>query len=114
VDSTKEVEAPSRAVTHIQKTAPAPPAETAATTPTRLPMPTRVAVETTRVWKDERLSLFWFFSQTAEIISRNRRTGSSRVRRVKNTPAVSSSTTISEIPTPPAMGSTNQSPQRKR
>ena len=49
VDSTKEVEAPSRAVTHIQNTAPAPPADTAATTPTRLPMPTRVAVETMSV-----------------------------------------------------------------
>ena len=31
---------------HIQNTAPAPPAEIAATTPTRFPMPTRVAVET--------------------------------------------------------------------
>ena len=79
-----------------------------------MPIPTRVAVETMRVWNDERLSLLWFFSQTAEIISRNSRTGSRRVRRVKNTPAVSSSTTISEIPTPPAMGSTNKSPQRKR
>ena len=39
----------SRAVTHIQNTAPAPPADTAATTPTRLPMPTRVAVETMSV-----------------------------------------------------------------
>ena len=29
-----------------------PPADTAATTPTRLPMPTRVAVETMRVWND--------------------------------------------------------------
>ena len=77
-------------------------------------MPTRVAVETMRVWNDERLSLLWFFSQTAEIISRNSRTGSRRVRRVKNTPAMSSNTTISEIPTPPAMGSTNKSPQRKR
>lgn len=32
------------AVIHIQKTAPAPPAETAATTPTRFPIPTLVAV----------------------------------------------------------------------
>ena len=34
---------------YIQNTAPAPPADTAATTPTRLPMPTRVAVETMSV-----------------------------------------------------------------
>ena len=34
---------------HNQNTAPAPPADTAATTPTRLPMPTRVAVETMSV-----------------------------------------------------------------
>lgn len=74
------MDAPSKAVTHIQNTAPAPPADTAATTPTRFPMPTRVAVETMRVWNDERLSLLWFFSQTAEIISRNSRTGSRRVR----------------------------------
>ena len=38
---------PIRAVTHIQNTAPAPPADTAATTPTRFPIPTRVAVDTT-------------------------------------------------------------------
>ena len=37
-----------------------------------------------------------FFSQTAASISRNSRTGSSRVRRVKNTPAVSSRMTINE------------------
>ena len=34
---------------HIQNTAPAPPAETAATTPTRFPIPTRVAVGTISV-----------------------------------------------------------------
>ena len=96
VDSTKEVEAPSRAVTHIQNTAPAPPTDTAATTPTRLPMPTRVAVDTTSVWKDERPLPLSFFSQTAASISRNSRTGRSLVRRVKNTPAVSSKMTINE------------------
>ena len=51
--STKAVEEPKRAVTHIQNTAPAPPAEMAATTPTRFPMPTRVAVAMIRVWKPE-------------------------------------------------------------
>ena len=96
VDSTKEVEAPSRAVTHIQNTAPAPPTDSAATTPTRLPMPTRVAVDTISVWKDERPLPLSFFSQTAASISRNSRTGRSLVRRVKNTPAVSSRMTINE------------------
>ena len=38
---------PISAVTHIQNTAPAPPAEIAATTPTRFPIPTLVAVDTT-------------------------------------------------------------------
>ena len=90
------MDAPSRAVTHIQNTAPAPPTDTAATTPTRLPMPTRVAVDTTSVWKDERPLPLSFFSQTAASISRNKRTGSRRVRRVKNTPAVSSRMTIKE------------------
>ena len=42
----KAVEELRMAISHIQNTAPAPPAEMAATTPTRLPMPTRVAVET--------------------------------------------------------------------
>ena len=57
--------------------------------------------------------MLWFFSQTAAIISRNSRTGSSRVRRVKNTPAVSSSTAISEMPMPPPTGRVNKSPQSK-
>ena len=49
VASIKAVDEPIIAVTHIQKTAPAPPAEIAATTPTRFPIPTRVAVETISV-----------------------------------------------------------------
>ena len=49
VPSTNAVEEPISAVTHIQNTAPAPPAEIAATTPTRFPMPTLVAVETLSV-----------------------------------------------------------------
>ena len=57
--------------------------------------------------------MLWFFSQTAAIISRNSRTGSSRVRRVKNTPAVSSNTAISEMPMPPPTGRVNKSPQSR-
>ena len=77
------VDDPISAVTHIQKTAPAPPADTAATTPTRLPIPTRVAVETIRVWKEDRLFLSCFFSTSACTISGNRRIGRKRVRIVK-------------------------------
>ena len=78
-------------------------------------MPTRVAVDTTRVWKEERpLALACFFSQTAASISRNSRTGSSRVRKVNQIPAVNSSTTISEMPMPPPTGSVNRSPHSRR
>ena len=78
-------------------------------------MPTRVAVETIRVWKEESpLVPDCFFSHTAAIISRNRRTGSSRVRKVNQMPAVSSSTTIKEMPMPPAMGRVNRSPHKRR
>ena len=102
------------AVTHIQNTAPAPPAETAATTPTRLPMPTRVAVEMISVWKEERPSLPCFFSHTAAIISRNSRTGKRRVRQVNQMPAVNSSTTMKEMPMPPPSGMVNRSPHSRR
>ncbi len=80
----KAVDEPMMAVTHIQNTAPAPPAEMAATTPTRLPMPTRVAVDTINVCKTDRALFFSFFlPRTAPTISLNRRTGSTRVRMVK-------------------------------
>jgi hypothetical protein len=36
-----EVDAPSNAITHIQNTAPGPPAAMAVATPAMLPMPTR-------------------------------------------------------------------------
>lgn len=87
--STKAVEEPKRAVTHIQNTAPAPPAEMAATTPTRFPMPTRVAVAMIRVWKPE-MEFFWEevrFSSAVFSISGKRRTGRKRVRAVKKIPA---------------------------
>ena len=50
----KAVAEPSSAVTHIQNNAPAPPAERAATIPTRFPIPTRVAVDTISAWSAER------------------------------------------------------------
>ena len=53
-------------------------------TPTRLPMPTRVAVDTINVCKTDRALFFSFFlPRTAPTISLKRRTGSTRVRMVK-------------------------------
>ena len=81
----KAVEEPIRAVTHIQNTAPAPPAEIAATTPTRFPMPTRVAVETISAWTPEMVcwEVGFRFSTVMRSISGNSRTGRKRVRMVK-------------------------------
>ena len=77
------VDDPIKAVTHIQNTAPAPPAETAATTPTRFPIPTRVAVETISVWNVDRLSLCSFLASNARTISGKSRIGKNFVRIVK-------------------------------
>ena len=53
VDSTKAVEAPMRAMTHIQNTAPGPPTAMAVATHARFPVPTLVATDTAKAWKDE-------------------------------------------------------------
>ena len=104
-----------RAVTHIQNTAPAPPAEMAATTPIRLPMPTRVAVETISACTPEMASLPGRFSAVTRSISGNIRTGKNRVRTVKNRPAGISSSTSSETPRlpPPGSESTKRSPHSR-
>ena len=49
VPSTKAVALPSRAVIHIQNTAPMPPTQMAVEMPAMLPVPTREAVDTIRV-----------------------------------------------------------------
>ena len=74
-----------RAISHIQNTAPAPPAEMAATTPMRFPMPTRVAVETIRACTPEMASLSAprLSSSVTRIISGKRRKGSPLVRMVR-------------------------------
>ena len=79
------VDEPTSAITHIQNTAPAPPAEMAATTPTRFPMPTRQAVETISACTPEipSRSVFLLFSRVTLIISGNIRNGRNRVRIVK-------------------------------
>ena len=53
VDSTKAEAPPIIAVTHIQNTAPAPPAHMAVATPMILPVPTRDAVETISAPKED-------------------------------------------------------------
>lgn len=71
----KAVAEPSSAVTHIQNNAPAPPAERAATIPTRFPIPTRVAVDTISAWSaGERatfVSGFGLFQQRAQHIRKH-------------------------------------------
>ena len=104
------------AVSHIQNTAPAPPAEIAATTPTRFPMPTRVAVETIRDWREESEPPFApFFSSMARSMSGNRRMGRKRVRRVNQIPVGIRRITRSDSPRepPPGRGMTNKSPHKK-
>ena len=53
VDSTNAVAEPMSAITHIQNTAPGPPMAIAVATPARLPVPTRVATDTAKAWKEE-------------------------------------------------------------
>ena len=74
---------------HIQNKAPAPPAEIAATTPTKFPIPTRVAVETIKACKPEieSFSDFLLCEIVIRNISGNKRKGRKRVRMVKYKPA---------------------------
>ena len=53
VDSTNADAEPNRAMSHIQNTEPGPPMVMAVATPARLPVPTRVATETAKAWKDD-------------------------------------------------------------
>ena len=48
-----EVEAPRKAISHIQNTAPGPPSAIAVATPPMLPMPTRPARDIMSDWNDE-------------------------------------------------------------
>ena len=100
--------------------APAPPAEIAATTPTRFPIPTRVAVETISVCNADNVllwlspSAFLFFSNNVCSISGNRRMGRNLVRIVNQIPAGISIITSRESrkELPPGSGSTIQSPHK--
>src|SRR3546814_1487135 len=48
-----DVEAPKKAIAHIQNTAPGPPNEIAVATPAMLPVPTRPASETASAWHED-------------------------------------------------------------
>ena len=56
VDSMKALLEPSRAMSHIQNTAPGPPTVMAVATPAKLPVPTRLASDTANAWKEEMCS----------------------------------------------------------
>ena len=113
----KAVDEPISAVTHIQNTAPAPPAEMAATTPIRLPMPTRVAVDTTRAWTPEMAlpSRLVRLSPVTRSISGRSRMGSRWVRTVKKMPVGMSSSTSRDTSSdpPPGRGMANRSPHSR-
>ncbi|SVJ78036.1 Uncharacterised protein [Klebsiella pneumoniae] len=53
VASTKPVAIPTRAIAHIQNTAPGPPSVIATATPATLPVPTRAAREVQSAWNEE-------------------------------------------------------------
>ena len=114
----KAVEEPRRAISHIQNTAPAPPAEMAATTPTRLPIPTRQAVETMRACTPEMLpspSPLPLLARVTRTISGKSRKGRNRVRTVKYTPAGTKISTSSDSPNvlPPGRGMRTRSPHKR-
>jgi len=78
------------AMTHIQNTAPKPPAQMAVEMPMMLPVPTRDAVDTISAWKEEVAPAFSGFSPTTRMDSRNIRNWTKRVRKVKYRPVASS------------------------
>ena len=52
---------PIRAISHIQKTAPAPPIAIAEATPAKLPVPTLDAVPIQNAWNEETCPLLFYF-----------------------------------------------------
>ena len=63
MDSTNADAPPMIAVTHIQNTAPAPPAQIAVATPMMLPVPTRDAVESSELQGEKTLYLQIIFRE---------------------------------------------------
>ena len=104
MDSTKAVEAPKKAMTHIQKMAPGPPRAMAVATPTMFPVPTRPDRATQKASKEEMpcllpSSAFSAPAKSERIISPKRRTCTKRVRKEKYSPAPTNSTTSAGLQT---------------
>ena len=98
MDSTKAVEAPKKAMIHIQKMAPGPPRAMAVATPTMLPVPTRPDRATQKASNEEMPCLwpsgdFSAAEKSERSISPKRRTCTKRVRKEKYSPAPTRSTT---------------------
>ena len=94
MDSTNAVADPMSAMTHIQKTAPGPPSAMAVATPARFPVPTRVATETAKAWKDVMCRCCWSLVVAVSVrrrnISRIMRNCTPRVFHVNHSPHATS------------------------
>ena len=93
MDSVKAVDAPRKAITHIQNTAPGPPMAIAVATPTTLPVPTLPDRATQKAWNGEKLSPSARRRPKSSLaISPTLRNCTQRVRIVKYKPAPTRST----------------------
>ena len=88
VDSTKAVDAPKNATTHIQNTAPGPPNAMAVATPTMFPVPTLPESAMENASKEEIPLLSCFFENRDRSIRPKRLTCTKRVRNEKYSPAM--------------------------
>jgi len=87
VDSTYAVEAPRKATTHIQNTAPGPPKAIAVATPAMLPVPTRPDSDMASAWNEDTPEAEDWPLNINRIISAKPRTCMKRVRTEKYRPA---------------------------
>src|SRR3546814_4054166 len=75
-----DVEAPKKAIAHIQNTAPGPPNAIAVATPALLPVPTRPASETASAWNEDTPELDDMLLNIRRSISGTHQTCMKRVR----------------------------------
>src|SRR3546814_2018223 len=81
-----DVEAPKKAIAHIQNTAPGPPNAIAVATPAMLPVPTRPASETASAWNEDTPELDDLLLNIRRSISGTPQTCMKRVRIEKYRP----------------------------
>ncbi len=79
----KAVDAPIKAITHIQNTAPGPPIAMAVATPTMLPVPTLPERARQKAWKEDTPLLSPLLLNSSRIIRGTFRTWTKRVRTEK-------------------------------